>query len=101
MPDLWVTSLLLFVARDLFILHALGFYGDGRQKDMAWVMTLVVLYVIIPALIVVFGFPGAMEWFVPIMKLNQSPNIIVPFIEALVIGVIVVRKFFSTMPKTA
>jgi len=100
MPDLWVISVLLFVARDVFILFALSFYGDGRQKDMAWLMTLIFLYLIIPALTAVFRFEGVMDWFLPLMEVNKSPNIVVPFIEAAVVGVLVMRKFFSTMPKT-
>jgi len=99
MPGLWVTALLCFVARDVFILHALGFYGDSGQKDMAWVMALVFLYAIMPSIVIVFGLKGALDWFVPVLIVNQSPNIIAPFLQAAIIAVLVVRKFFSMVPK--
>ena len=85
-------SLLLFLLRDLAILHYFSLAPDNRQAFVATLFYLAILYILIPALFMAAQIKIA-GWFYPLVEIVSLEQLIPIIIQILIVGFFLIRRW--------
>ena len=89
-----LTSLLLFLLRDIGILHYFSLAPDNRRAFMATMFYLFILYILLPSLLAAMRLKTG-GLFYPIIGITQWTHLIPILVQVIIVGYLVFRRWQS------
>ena len=91
-------SIILFLVRDLLLAHLLGFLGRAGTKDLAWLVSLIFLYALLPGILTGLGATWSLSLFWPTLNSSSPGMVFAPMAEVVILAALLWMRLKALSP---